>query len=78
MPRHDEKDFKAQYLGDFKVECDVRDVEGNHCPDPVEHMVELEDNQSIGLCHRCYVNFIQGVYMPRFNPKRRGARYETE
>jgi len=44
-----------------KVLCSVVDGNGNHCPEPVTHVVEWDDNEIINLCDRCYENYVGGT-----------------
>jgi len=41
--------------------CDVRDNQGNYCPDEAEHYFDYK-GKKVGLCKLCYLNFINGAY----------------
>lgn len=40
--------------------CEVKDFEGNHCPNPVKFLVELDNEMKVSLCEQCKLNYDQG------------------
>ena len=43
------------------MQCDVTDLQGNHCPEVPEHTV-MFDGVETHLCKRCFANVVAGAY----------------
>ena len=43
------------------MQCDVTDLQGNHCPEIPEHTV-MFDGVETHLCKRCFANVVAGAY----------------
>ena len=62
--------FQQEYLGNFfKPECSVKDNSGRHCPEEPIHFLEY-NGREIGLCDRCYSNYLNGAFDSRSQIKR--------
>lgn len=46
---------------DAPKQCDVTDLQGNHCPEEALHTV-IFDGVETHLCERCYKNVLAGAY----------------
>jgi hypothetical protein len=46
------------------AQCDVTDLEGNHCPETPIHWVVV-NGQTVHLCEKCYTNVLNGAYKKR-------------
>ena len=53
--------FRQEYLGNWIHRCSVHNNKGEYCPDEPVHYFKLND-KTIGLCKRCYKNYINGYY----------------
>ena len=42
-------------------QCDVTDLEGNHCPELPIHWVVV-NRKTVHLCEKCYTNVLDGAY----------------
>ena len=59
--------FRQEYLGNIRLkECYVQDNDNNHCPDNPVHFFEHNGNK-VGLCERCYQNYLSGGFGERPN-----------
>jgi hypothetical protein len=43
------------------MQCDVTDLQGNHCPEEAAHTVVF-DGVETHLCERCHANVLAGAY----------------
>ena len=43
------------------MQCDVTDLQGNHCPEEAVHTVVFKGVET-NLCERCYANVLAGAY----------------
>lgn len=43
------------------MQCDVTDLQGNHCPEEAVHTVVF-DGVETHLCERCHANVLAGAY----------------
>ena len=50
------------------MQCDVTDLQGNHCPEIPEHTV-MFDGVEIHLCKRCFANVVAGTYGHHLTPR---------
>jgi hypothetical protein len=59
--RSNYKEFQQMYLGNFvRPQCAVKSSEGEHCPEEIEHYVEI-NGKEVGLCERCYRNYQERI-----------------
>lgn len=50
------------------MQCDVTDLQGNHCPEIPEHTV-MFDGVETHLCKRCFANVVAGAYGRHLTPR---------
>ena len=43
------------------MQCDVTDLQGNHCPEEAVHTVVINGVET-NLCERCHANVLAGAY----------------
>jgi hypothetical protein len=52
---------KMRELQNVLSQCDVTDLEGNHCPEIPIHWAVV-NGQTVHLCEKCYSNVLNGAY----------------
>ena len=50
------------------MQCDVTDLQGNHCPEEAAHTVVFKGVET-HLCERCHVNVLAGAYGSHLTPR---------
>lgn len=49
------------------MQCDVTDLQGNHCPEEAVHTVVFKGVKT-HLCERCHANVLAGAYGRHLTP----------
>ena len=49
------------------MQCDVTDLQGNHCPEEAVHTVVFNGVET-HLCERCHANVLAGAYGRHLTP----------
>lgn len=49
------------------MQCDVTDLQGNHCPEEAVHTVVFKGVET-HLCERCHANVLAGAYGRHLTP----------
>lgn len=50
------------------MQCDVTDLQGNHCPEGAVHTVMFKGVET-HLCERCHANVLAGAYGSRLTQR---------
>lgn len=50
------------------MQCDVTDLQGNHCPEEAVHTVIFKGIET-HLCERCHANVLAGAYGRHLTPR---------